>query len=565
MKIRNILFLAVLSVSVLSCTLTRRMERRGTAAALSLMQKRKLAPADSLSENGRHPGEGWVRRPNGDSLYWAGTLVDKDGERRMLIRLDEVRVVGRSKVVVERMGLVTLDFRITVPEQLQGNSLGIVVTPRLHDGDSIVKLERLVVRGGLYGRLQERDLWQFGRYRERMTTLMRNAGDSLRESVLDRAYRRIVRFPRTSGARLDSVVKERERIDYYYTQQVATKGEGKTLRITLHGQVEGLDGSSYLLPVSDTLQYNISSMLSFIDRTPRYVTRVIEKYAVVKARNYLCFRLGDACIIDTLGDNGEQLAHIETLMERLISQAEFYVDSIILSASASPEGRMQTNERLARERAFALKKYLTERFGKETDTLITVRWIAEDWPELSARIRTDRKITNRDAILKLIAAERNPDRREQTIRQRFPKDYAYIKSAIYPQLRAVNFKYALRRKGMIKDTIHTTEPDTLYAEGIRLLEQRHYAEAVRILGPYEDINSAIAMLSAGSGKKAYDILSQIKRSDTTEYLAAIACARLGRIEEGRKHYEEACRMNENLKYRGDLDPEIGNLLKVKKE
>ena len=82
-----------------------------------------------------------------------------------MIRLDEVRVVGRSKVVVERMGLVTLDFRITVPEQLQGNSLGIVVTPRLLDGGSTVKLERLVVRGGLYGRLQERDLWQFDRYR----------------------------------------------------------------------------------------------------------------------------------------------------------------------------------------------------------------------------------------------------------------------------------------------------------------------------------------------------------------------------------------------------------------
>ena len=216
MKTRNIVFLAVLSVSVLSCTLTRRMERRGTAAALSLMQKRKPASEDSLPESGRHPGEGWVRRPNGDSLYWAGTLVDKDGERRMLIHLDEVRVVGRSKVVVERMGLVTLDFQITVPEHLQGNCLGIVITPQLHDGDSTVKLERLVVRGGLYGRLQERDLWQFDRYRERVTTLMRNAGDSMRESVLDRAYRRIVRFPRTSGARLDSVVKERERIDYYY-------------------------------------------------------------------------------------------------------------------------------------------------------------------------------------------------------------------------------------------------------------------------------------------------------------------------------------------------------------
>lgn len=291
MKIRNILFLAVLSVSVLSCTLTRRMERRGTAAALSLMQKRKLAPADSLSENGRHPGEGWVRRPNGDSLYWAGTLVDKDGERRMLIRLDEVRVVGRSKVVVERMGLVTLDFRITVPEQLQGNSLGIVVTPRLHDGDSIVKLERLVVRGGLYGRLQERDLWQFGRYRERMTTLMRNAGDSLRESVLDRAYRRIVRFPRTSGARLDSVVKERERIDYYYTQQVRPRSGSKQLVVTLEGEVRGLDGSRYELPPSDTLRYTVSSMLSLIDTLPRFCIRVIDKYAVVRDRNYIAFRV----------------------------------------------------------------------------------------------------------------------------------------------------------------------------------------------------------------------------------------------------------------------------------
>ena len=92
--------------------------------------------------------------------------------------------------------------------------------------------------------------------------------------------------------------------------------------------------------------------------------------------------------------------------------------------------------------------------------MLTVRWVAEDWTELTNRIRTDREIGNRDAILELIAEEKNPDRREQAIRQRFPKDYAYIRSVIYPQLRAVNFRYNLRRKGMVKDTIHTTELDT---------------------------------------------------------------------------------------------------------
>ena len=42
--------------------------------------------------------------------------------------------------------------------------------------------------------------------------------------------------------------------------------------------------------------------------------------------------------------------------------------------------------------------------------MLSVQWVAEDWAELTNRIRTDREIINRDAILELIAAEKNPDR-----------------------------------------------------------------------------------------------------------------------------------------------------------
>ena len=170
-------------------------------------------------------------------------------------------------------------------------------------------------------------------------------------------------------------------------------------------------------------------------------------------------------------------------------------------------------------------------------------------------------VANREAILALIASEKNPDRREQAIRQRFPKDYAYIRSMIYPQLRAVNFRYNLRRKGMIKDTIHTTELDTAYARGVEMLQKRKYAKALYILNDYNDRNTVVAHLSLDHNERALELLVSMPKDAVAEYLKAIACSRLGRKEEGREHFLEACRLDERMEYRGNLDPEIAELLK----
>lgn len=59
-------------------------------------------------------------------------------------------------------------------------------------------------------------------------------------------------------------------------------------------------------------------------------------------------------------------------------------------------------------------------YGRGIDTLLTVRWVAEAWPELMNRIRTDPALTNREAMLELLSAERDPDRRERLLRERFP-------------------------------------------------------------------------------------------------------------------------------------------------
>ena len=331
--------------------------------------------------------------------------------------------------------------------------------------------------------------------------------------------------------------------------------------ITLRGRVEGLDDSAYTLPPSDTLTYTVSSLLSFLDTLPRYRIRVIDKYVTVNDRYSLSFLTGDARLVDTLGNNARELARIAALMERIVTQREFHVDSIVLTASASPEGRRAFNERLSRARAEALRSYLAGCFGRRADRLLTVRSAGELWPELTARIARDGRLAHRDEILGIIRRIGDPDRREEEIRRRYPAEYACIRAEHYPALRAVKLRCHLRRVGMVKDTIHTTELDTAYLRGRQLLEKRKYAQALYVLHDYRDRNTAIALLSLGQDREALRILEALPATAISEYLRAIACSRLGRKAEGRRHFLEACRRNEHMEYRAALDPEIDELLK----
>ena len=529
------------------CSVAGRLQRQQMTASLSQLTRTER---QQRQQDSRPQVVKLQRDSNTFFLAPVDTLAD--GERVMALQIEQVTVVAKMRSIPERNGRVVLDFIVTLPRQLLGKSRSVVITPILHKPDESVALEDLVIRGGRFSLLQERDYWQYETYVERFRpdTVGREA-----------AFNRFVKFPYPEDVRLDSLVESRSTVTYYYSQEVKTDETSKKMLVTLQGQVLAVDDSAYRLPPSDTLSYIVSSMLSFVDTVPRYRIRIVDKYLTVEDRNYIQFFVGDTRVVDTLGDNWRQLDKITGLMRQIVEQQEFWVDTITLTAASSPEGAYAFNDRLSQGRAAALKRYLVRRYGKSIDTMLSVQWVAEDWAELTNRIRTDREIINRDAILELIAAEKNPDRREQAIRLRFPKEYAYIRSVIYPQLRAVNFRYNLRRKGMVKDTIHTTELNTAYARGVELLQKRKYAKALYILNDYNDRNTVVAHLSLDHNERAMELLATMPKDAVTEYLRAIACSRLGRKEEGRRHFLEACRLDERMEYRGNLDPEIAELLK----
>ena len=533
--------------SIIGCSVTGRLQRRQTTASLSQLTRTER---QERQEDCRPQVVKLQRDSN--LFYLAPVDTLSDGERVMALRIEQVTVVSRMRSVPERNGRVTLDFIVTLSKQLLGKSRSVVITPVLHKEGEEERLEDLVIRGGRFSLLQERDYWQYEKYRWVYDP------DSVEA---ERMFNRLVKFPYPEDARLDSVVERRGMMNYYYSQEVPTDETSKRMTVTLQGKVVGIDDSAYTLPSSDTLSYVVSSMLSFVDTVPRYRIRIIDKYVTVTDRNYIQFMVGRTDVKEGLGENRAQLDKIETLMRRILEQREFYVDTITLTAASSPDGRTALNEAIAEGRARALKRYLARRFGRQIDTLLTLRWVGEDWSTLTDLIRGRTEVKHRDEILALIAAEKNPDRREAELRRRYPEDFAWIKANLYPYLRAVNFRYDLRRRGMVKDTIHTTELDTTYARGVELLQKRKYAEALYILNDYNDRNTVVAHLSMGHDERALELLDAMPKDAVTEYLKAIACSRLGRKEEGRKHFLEACRLDERMEYRANLDPEITELLK----
>ena len=357
------------------------------------------------------------------------------------------------------------------------------------------------------------------------------------------AFARLVRHPYYADARLDTVICRPDgRIDYYYTEQVQADENTSKLYLCLAGEVEDRSGRTHRITRSDTLTYNVASMTTFLDETTRYMQRIVLRDAEANARFFFTFPSGKSTLVDTLTANRRQIAAVRSLTRGLMTDPVYIIDSITLRATASPEGTWQVNERLARERAEALRRVLVSEFRTLYDSL-----------RVSGSYTLDE-----------MKWEGNPDTREWRIRMKYPKAYERMRRVIYPQMRAVDFRFNLHRRGMKQDTVYTTEVDAEYMHAVELLKKRRYEEALTILRPYEDRNTALAYMSLGYDAAAYRILRAEPDAASTpdiQYMLAILASRLGDEEQAVTYFLRSVELRENLKFRGNLDPEISRLIR----
>lgn len=396
----------------------------------------------------------------------------------------------------------------------------------------------------------------------RFTDYAKMAENRKRKEQAGEMYEKYVRFP-YEAARLDTVIKEGDNFVYYYKQELPATENTKKIDLTLDGQILSKDETKTQLPPSDTITYFISSMVQFLDRSPRYKKKIITRKDEVNLRAYVTYKSGATEFSEDIGDNRAEIDKVFETIHGINYTGEFLIDSIRMTATSSPEGSADMNLFLSRGRALALKRYLARRSDDRegVDTLFRPRWTGEDWNRLHELVLADDSLENKAYLLRIMKETDNPDSREYAMRK-YPADYKRIREKHYPLLRGVEFKFHLHRRNMLQDTVVMPVIDTTYMQAVKMIEDRQYRQALAILDVSypDDYNTAVCLMSLGYDKRALEIMAGQPDTSDRNYLLAILYSRLKREKEALKMYVKSCDQDASKIWRGRLDPEINKLI-----
>lgn len=578
-----------------------------------------------------------------DILIMKAVKDEETGEMVAADILDAAKITARFRNVAERKGKVDLAFDIIVPEDMVDSKWQLRFHPDMFILEDSVRLESVVITGAKYRKAQLRGYQQYERFLAKIISdttkfvnldaleifLKRNIpqvyafktdttfvsdeqfysiyGVSEQEAVdhytntiaknrnnrrianKDEMYKKYVKSPIiTEGLRLDTIITNPDGdFVYHYIQTINTRPRLRKVDIILSGEMYEQDVKLYSMPRSEPLTFYISSLSAFTDNTERYLTKVIERQVSANTEGKIDFELGKAEVKSDLGENLYEIQKIKGTLADLLNNETFDLDSILVSATASPEGSLALNRSLANKRSESVSKYFNEFMEEYSDSLIveggvsmdidggemtytkqvqeirfTPRSIPENWDDLYMFVQNDPvlNIDQKDEFNRIFAEEDDLDKRDGKLKG--TDFYSYLKDAVYPRLRTVKFNFFLHRKGMVKDTVHTTVLDSTYMRGAQALREMDYETAVALLAPYRDYNAAVAFMAMDRNINALDILEDMERTAEINYLLAILYSRTGDPEKAVECYLKACKENKSYVYRGNLDPEISVLIKT---
>lgn len=624
-----VLFLVAALGAVAGCTLLRKAAALpGESVDINLPELSDFLPDNVTGARFAHSDTLVVKGEDGqDVLLLKAIKDDETGEMVATDVIDAAVVTARFRNKAERNGKVDLEFEIHVPAPMLDDQWEMTLWPDLFIMGDSIRLEPVLLTGRAFRRKQEKGYERYRRYEagivtdsaafvrnfllDRFTARNVEAGDStswsgvgrqeaVRHYTQDarkehhrhkwenrpRRFSQLVKVPiPTEGVRLDSVVGGPfQDFVYTYVQTIKTRPKLRKVNVVLSGEIRRQERHVYTIPPTDSLTFYISTLSNFVHDIVRYKTQIVYRRAEANTSCLIVFPVGKDDIKPEMGDNAREIARIKQHLRDLISNEVYDLDSILVSASCSPDGVWEKNAQLSQRRSASVTRYfgsfiadlrdsvdLARGFEVDAEGVIhkeevaTIPLIAranpENWEDLDAMIAADTLLTEeqRERYFK-IRENRLPDSREYLLRRE--KFFPHLRDSLYPLLRTVTFDFHLHRKGMVKDTVQTTVLDDVYAAGVQALRDRDFELAVDLLAPYGDYNTAVAYLAMDRNYNALQILEKQEKTAEVNYMLAILRSRINDIPGAVEAYMEACRQNSLYISRGNLDPEISVLIKT---
>ena len=586
-----------------------------------------------------------VKDDEGNEMILMKAVKDEEtGEMVAAEELAPVTVTARFRNVAERSGKVDLSFQVIVPQSMRDSRWQLRFNPVMYVLGDSVSLEPVIITGSTYRKAQMRGYQLYDKFVSRIvqdstkfinvrqldiflrryipsvysyksdtsyvsekefysayglserqavehyTNKYAKAANERRKARQEKMYHKYVKVPIvTEGIRLDTVMTgDNGDFIYNYVQTINSRPKLRKVDIILSGDILEHDECIYKIPASKPLTFYISSISAFVDETEHYLTKVISRRATANTESRIDFEVAKADVIEELGKNKYEIDIIKRTLASLVENSTYDLDSIIVCATASPEGSYKANASLAQRRSESVSSYfgrfvkqyrdslITERgvfaeIGHEelsdgsdslADIVLTPRSIPENWKDLYEIVDKDMVMNDglKEEFKNIFDAEPDLDKREQRLQQ--CQFYKYMKMNLYPLLRTVKFNFYLHRKGMVKDTVHTTVIDTIYMRGVQALKDMDYPLALSLLSSYSDFNAAVAYMGLERNATALKILLTLKPDDKINYLLAVLYSRSGDLKNAVEHYLLACKQNPSYVFRGNLDPEISALIKM---
>lgn len=270
---------------------------------------------------------------------------------------------------------------------------------------------------------------------------------------------------------------------------------------------------------------------------------------------------------------------VKTLREIKADQKGFEIDGIEVSAYASPDGKLDFNQKLAAERQKTSTGYVKGELKKmNIETDVDAQYTAEDW-EGFQQLVSESNLQDKDIILRVLSMYQDPEEREKQIRN-ISAAYTELADEILPELRrarlTLNYNIIGRSDDEIEDqykndasrlsveellylaslTENAGEKENIYKTAARLYPQdyRAHNNLAELAYAKGDLAAAKSYLAQAAAQKANAAevnannaliaLAEGKQAEAENLLAKAATARnynevLGNLQIAKGNYAQA--------------------------
>lgn len=278
-----------------------------------------------------------------------------------------------------------------------------------------------------------------------------------------------------------------------------------------------------------------------------------EKVRQEKGSAFVDFPVGRFAIQPDYRNNRTELGKILQTIDVVRNDPNVEITGITIHGHASPEGRYAQNALLAQNRTKALTDYVRNLYDIPADAF-TMESTAEDWEGLRALVAGSGMDRAQEILSIIDDGTLDADRKEETIRSRYPEAYAFMKTEWYPSLRRSDYviSYVARsftaREAM---EVMETSPGQVSLYEMFLAAQtldadsESYNKAME-LGvrtypdePAANYNAAVVAVRRGDYNAARTYLSKVPESAETLNVKGVLALKGGDLDAARRLFQQS--------------------------